>query len=175
MFVVPSTDTGTKNQTTIGNFGAILFIPLFPATVLTLLGPCLFSDLERRRDEVMWLHDRPTEWDKEQIAQREYGLEDVRFYAILGTPQGISVARLLQSYASRLATRDDGNPDIITKVKSLLRVVVQYGPETWHQDEPTQSSQSLYPALQPIPPEPMVESIVFELHDVPNVNSRAGA
>lgn len=59
------------------------------------------------------------------IYRRDFTTDDAHFYAIIGTPDGANVARLLATYSNPFATRGSpGDGNQITKVKTVGRISV---------------------------------------------------
>ena len=72
-----------------------------------------------------WEFDHRSEPDDE-YAVLDYTEKDPDFYALLGSPNGVGVTRMLTKYANQFATRRDRrNPERITELKTVSNIFFQ--------------------------------------------------
>ena len=123
--------------------------------------------------------DRTAHMDSEQIlgigsdrfVQREYTPENPEFYALLGSPNGFGTGMLLITYATQLAVRDQTDPELITKVKNLASIMVQFGSKTedvYTQEVIAKGKEASIELLliPPVAGHLLIAHLVFVLEDV---------
>lgn len=74
-------------------------------------------------------NDGKAEEDDSKIVHLDFQPNQPDFYALLGTPNGSGVGRLLSKYANPLATRAPPGSDTIVHVKTIRKITMAYEPE----------------------------------------------